>query len=127
MITLKKSDIGGEIISILTKGMYSEPKDALREYVQNSVDASSKNIEIKIRLNNIVIQDDGVGMDYATMRNAVRLGVSDKNPKDQVGFMGIGIYSSFHICEKLAIYSRVKELNPNKITFDFVGMRQQQK
>lgn len=28
---IKKSDIGGEIISIQTKGMYLDPKDALRE------------------------------------------------------------------------------------------------
>lgn len=124
MITLKKSDIGGEIISILTKGMYSDPKDALREYVQNSVDANAKNIEIKIRQNNIVIQDTGDGMDYETMRNAIRLGVSDKNPKNQVGFMGIGIYSAFHICEKLIIHSSTKENSPNRISFDFKKMRE---
>jgi len=125
MITLKKSDIGGEIISILTKGMYSDPKDALREYVQNSVDAKAKNIDIKIRQNNIVVQDDGHGMDYDTMRNAIRLGVSDKNPKNQVGFMGIGIYSAFHICDQLIIYSRIKENSPNRITFDFRKMREE--
>ena len=124
MITFKKSDIGGEIISILTKGMYSDPKDALREYVQNSVDARSKNIDIKIRQNNIVVQDDGHGMDYETMRNAIRLGVSDKNPKNQVGFMGIGIYSAFHICDQLIIYSRIKDNNPNRITFHFRKMRE---
>ncbi len=123
MITLKKSDIGGEIISILTKGMYSDPKDALREYVQNSVDAKCENIEIKIRHNNIVVQDDGSGMDFTTMRNAIRLGVSDKNPKNHVGFMGIGIYSSFHICEQLVIYSKVKGQCPNRISFDFKKMR----
>jgi len=125
MITLKKSDIGGEIISILTKGMYSDPKDALREYVQNSVDAKAKYIEIKIRQNNIVVQDDGEGMDYDVMRNAIRLGVSDKNPKNQVGFMGIGIYSAFHICEKLIILSKVKNGTPNKIEFDFRSMREE--
>ena len=124
MITLKKSDIGGEIISILTKGMYSDSKDALREYVQNSVDAKAKNIDIKIRQNNIVVQDNGVGMDFETMRNAIRLGVSDKNPKNHVGFMGIGIYSSFHICEQLIIYSRMKDKGPNRISFDFKKMRE---
>jgi len=125
MITIRKSDIGGEIISILTKGMYADPKDALREYVQNGVDAGAKNIEIKIRQNNIVVQDDGSGMDYNTMRKAIRLGVSDKNPKNHVGFMGIGIYSAFHICEQLIIYSRVKGENPNKISFDFKTMREE--
>jgi len=33
---LSKFDIGAEIISILTKGMYQDPRDALREYIQNA-------------------------------------------------------------------------------------------
>src|ERR1700742_1205565 len=96
---LTQHDIGGAIISILTKGMYADPKDALREYVQNSVDANSKTIEIKIRQNNVVIKDNGDGMDASIMRKAIRLGISDKNPKSSVGFMGIGIYSAFHLCD----------------------------
>ena len=58
-IKLTKHDIGAEIISILTKGMYFDPRDALREYVQNGIDANAQNIEIKIRGNSIVVEDDG--------------------------------------------------------------------
>ena len=32
-----KFDIGAEIISILTKGMYPDPRDAVREYIQNQL------------------------------------------------------------------------------------------
>ena len=67
---LTQHDIGGEIISILTKGMYADPKDALREYVQNGVDANAKTIDIKIRQNNIIIEDTGDGMDKTSMRKA---------------------------------------------------------
>jgi hypothetical protein len=123
LMKLNQHDIGGEIISILTKGMYADPKDALREYVQNGVDANSENIDIKIRQNNIVIQDTGVGMDKVTMRKAIRLGMSDKNPKRAVGFMGIGLYSSFHLCDKLTIYSKVNNQKPNKLEFEFKIMR----
>lgn len=87
-----KFDIGAEIIAILTRGMYPDPKDALREYIQNGVDAKASHIDVKIRQNNIVIQDNGFGMDYATLRKAARIGVSDINPYKDVGFMGIGIY-----------------------------------
>jgi len=124
MIELRKSDFGGDIISILTKGMYADPRDALREYIQNGVDAGAKNISIKIRQNSIVIDDDGCGMTREIMRKAVRLGISEKNPQKQVGFMGIGIYSSFHLCDKLTIYSRVDNKKPNVIRFDFKGMRE---
>jgi len=120
---LTQHDIGGEIISILTKGMYADPKDALREYVQNGVDANASSIAIKIRQNNIVLEDTGTGMDKIAMRKAVRLGISDKNPKKAVGFMGIGLYSSFHLCDKLTIYSRVDNQKPNRLEFEFKNMR----
>jgi hypothetical protein len=119
----KKTDIGGEIVSILTRGMYSDPRDALREYVQNGVDAGAKNISIKIRQDNIVVEDDGKGMDFETIRKAVRLGISDKNPKKNVGFMGIGIYSSFHLCDKLIIISKSKNQSPCKLVLNFKEMR----
>lgn len=120
---LNKFDIGGEIISILTKGMYPDPRDAIREYIQNSVDANAKNIDIKVRENSIVVEDDGHGMIYKTLRKAIRLGVSDKKPGKDVGFMGIGIYSAFHLCNTLTIYSRKKMQNPLKLELDFQGMR----
>src|SRR5271157_774776 len=100
-IKITRHDIGGELISILTRGMYPDPRDTLREYVQNGVDARAKSIEIKIRGEAIVVEDDGLGMDKQTMLNAIRIGISDKNPKADVGFRGIGIYSSFHLCDKL--------------------------
>jgi len=120
---LNKYDIGGEIISILTKGMYPDPKDALREYIQNGVDAAANTINLKIRQDSIVVEDDGKGMNYEIMRKAVRVGISEKNPTKNVGFMGIGIYSSFHLCDTLTIYSRGSDNIPNKLDMDFGGMR----
>lgn len=120
---LSKFDIGAEVISILTKGMYPDPKDALREYIQNGVDAFGKNLQIKIRQESIVIKDDGKGMNRNDLRNAVRVGISDKNPTKNVGFLGIGIYSSFHLCEKLNIYSKGSEKIPNKLEMNFREMK----
>lgn len=120
---LSKFDIGAEILSILTKGMYPDPRDAVREYIQNAVDAKAKNVEVKVRQNSVVVEDDGVGMDYATFRNALRLGISDKQPGKDVGFMGIGIYSAFHLCDTLTIYSRKANILPLKLEMNFKGMR----
>lgn len=120
---LNKFDIGGEIISILTKGMYPDPKDALREYIQNGVDAKAKDINLKIRQQSIVIEDNGKGMNHDIMRKALRVGISEKTPSKNVGFMGIGIYSSFHLCDKLVIFSRGSDNIPNKLEMDFGGMR----
>jgi hypothetical protein len=122
-LQLSKFDIGAEILAILTKGMYPDPRDAVREYIQNSIDAKAANVTVKVRQNSVVIEDDGVGMDYATLRKAVRLGVSDKRPGKDVGFMGIGIYSAFHLCDNLTIYTRKNELLPQLLSMDFKGMR----
>lgn len=120
---MTKHHIGGELISILTRGMYPDPRDTLREYVQNGVDADAKSIDIKIRGDSIVVEDNGHGMDEQTMLKAIRVGISDKNPKIDVGFRGIGIYSSFHLCDKLHIYSKAKKDTPYLLLFDFKGMR----
>ncbi len=119
-----KHHIGAEIISILTRGMYPDPKDTLREYVQNGVDADAKNIEIKIRGSSIIIVDDGHGMSEEIMKDAIRVGISDKNPNADVGFRGIGIYSAFHLCDELYIYSKAKrKKTPYLLVFDFKNMR----
>ncbi|ADQ78169.1 ATP-binding region ATPase domain protein [Paludibacter propionicigenes WB4] len=122
-IKATRYDIGAEVLSILTRGMYPDPKDALREYVQNGVDAGAKSIQIRIRKNTISIDDDGIGMDQTTLRKAARVGVSDKNPGKDVGFMGIGIYSSFHLCEELTIYSKKENNSVCYLVMDFIGMR----
>jgi len=123
-IRVTKHHIGAEIISILTRGMYADPRDALREYVQNGVDADANKIEIKVRGSSIVITDDGHGMDEVVMRDAIRVGISDKDPSGDVGFRGIGIYSAFHLCDTLCIYSKVARQRPNVLKFDFKGMRE---
>lgn len=120
---LSKFDIGAEILAILTKGMYPDPRDAVREYIQNSIDAKAQNVTVKVRQNSIVIEDDGIGMDYSTLRKAIRVGVSDKRPGKDVGFMGIGIYSAFHLCDTLTIYTRKKGKLPQILSMDFEGMR----
>jgi hypothetical protein len=121
---IDKFDIGAEIISILTKGMYPDPRDAVREYIQNSIDAKSENIEIKVRQNSVVIEDDGIGMSYKILRKAIRVGVSDKTPGKDVGFMGIGLYSAFHLCDTLVIYTKQNNILPQMLEINFSGMRE---
>lgn len=120
---LNKFDIGGEVISILTRGMYPDPRDAVREYIQNAVDAGTKNVSVKVRQSSVVVEDDGSGMDYETLRKAIRVGISDKNPKKNVGFMGIGLYSSFHLCNTLTIYTVMKDGLPLRLEMNFKAMR----
>lgn len=123
-VKFNKQDIGGEILPILTSGLYRNKLDALREYVQNAIDAKAKKIEIVIDPDTIMVDDTGVGMSFEEAKNAIRLGVSEKNAKDSVGFRGIGIYSAYNLCNRLDIYTRSeKENGCILIHFDFRSAR----
>ena len=123
-VNFTKEDIGGEILPILTTGLYRNTLDALREYIQNAVDAEADEIQLVIDPDVVSLTDDGTGMDREQARNAIRFGVSDKSPLENVGFRGIGIYSGFNICDSLEVYTKSRtDGNTYKLTFDFYGIR----
>lgn len=118
-----RQDIGAELLPILTTGLYKNTFDALREYIQNAIDALAPSIEIAINEDVITIVDTGQGMTREVARNAIRLGVSDKNPERNVGFRGIGIYSGFNLCNRLEIFTRAVGDATWHISFDFERIR----
>lgn len=123
-LDVKPEDIGGELLPILSKGLYTNPLHAIREYVQNSVDANAKNVSIQFTGNAVLITDDGDGMRGEDLIQARRFGVSHKNSQDHVGFRGIGVYSGFDLCNRLLISSSIEgEPFENVLVFDFGGMK----
>jgi hypothetical protein len=123
-VKFRKEDIGGEILPILTTGLYRNKLDTLREYVQNAIDARSSHIELVIDPDTIMVADDGIGMTFDGAKKAIRLGISEKSPLENVGFRGIGIYSAFNLCDTLDIYTRAAgEPNCYIIHLDFKRIR----
>ncbi len=100
-------EIGGALLDILSRGLYSDARDAVREYVQNGIDAGASTIFVTVDGPSLTVRDDGAGMNKAGLRSARRFGVSDKSPRHNVGYRGIGLYSAFGMCEKLSILTRV--------------------
>ena len=45
-------------------------------------------------------------MDDNSIRSVRRFGMSEKSPMESVGYRGIGIYSSFGICDQMTITSK---------------------
>lgn len=80
------NDIGATLIAILSKGLYTNPLDCIREYVQNSVDAQAKEITIKVTANSVVISDEGTGMNLRDLLQAHHFGLSAKSLSESVGF-----------------------------------------
>jgi molecular chaperone HtpG len=123
-LPLTSDDIGAGLLDILSKGLYTNPLDCLREYVQNGVDAGAHQITIKMTGNSVIIFDDGVGMDPKALAQARQFGLSNKSLAKYVGFRGIGIYSGFGLCRKLHITStRAGDPHSYVLVFDFAAMR----
>ncbi len=123
-VPVKPEDIGGELLPILSKGLYTNPFHALREYVQNAVDADAKLIRIKLTGNSLLIHDDGIGMSLDDLVEARRFGVSQKSSDLHVGFRGIGIYSGYDLCDRLLITSlQAGSQEQNVLEFNFAAMK----
>jgi hypothetical protein len=105
-LAVKKEEIGGRLIAIVTKGLYTNPLDCVREYVQNGVDAGATEVSIQITANSVVIQDDGAGMSRDELILARGLAISDKDPIEDVGFWGIGIYSGYDLAGRMIVTTK---------------------
>lgn len=104
--------IGSRLIETITNGLYDGNLNCLREYVQNGVDSGAKNIEIYFEgRNNLIIKDDGAGMDAKELDLALNIGVSKKSD-ESVGWRGIGIWSGVPACKKIILIT--KKCNNNK-------------
>lgn len=122
---LEAREVGGELLDVLSRGLYSDAKDVLREYAQNGIDAGATEIHIRVRGPVVTVRDDGSGMNIETLRKARRFGMSDKSPKRMVGFRGIGIYSAFGMCDETEIITKTKNTSQTlHLKFNFGAMRE---
>ena len=113
--------VGKQILDIITTGMYNEPLMAIREYVQNAVDAidaaTQKKIsrheggQIEIGLDGasrrMVIEDNGVGVaNREVPRVLCSIGCSTKRQDMSRGFRGIGRFGGAGYCDRLVFATR---------------------
>jgi hypothetical protein len=125
-IPIADSDIGGQLLPILSKGLYTNPLDCIREYVQNSVDAGAKTVSIKITGNSVIIHDTGHGMDGDQLRASRKFGISAKDLSQHVGFRGIGIYSGYDLSKRLVITTKKADTTQQLVMrFDFAAMKKE--
>jgi hypothetical protein len=117
--------VGTSILDVVSSAMYSNALDVLREYIQNAVDGGASEVKISVRPHDIVIRDNGVGMGPDQLDDARKIAISRKGSGD-VGFRGIGIYSSFSICDTLEVISRPEGTDQAFILrVDYAGMRRE--
>jgi molecular chaperone HtpG len=132
--------IGSYVLESLTTGMYVEPRDALREYVQNAFDAieyarqsrllrqDEGTITILVsdqETGSITIRDDGfsIGPDLV-WETLTSIGASRKSPKRQAGFRGIGRLAGIAYCERLEFICKAASFTEEvTVVYDCAAIR----
>ena len=126
--------IGKYTLESLTNGMYANPFDLLREYVQNAVDSidvltetSSEligngciSVVIDSKQQYLSFSDNGTGLSVkSAYKTLLDIGNSQKDLKRSRGFRGIGRLSGLGYCEKLVFTtSFAGESEKSIVTFD---------
>jgi hypothetical protein len=122
---------------LIGEHLYKNHDAAIRELVQNAIDACrgrkelESNVAYKITISKpneqtLIIEDNGIGMDYITAKNYLSvIGDSFYSSKEfvesikgrtfePISQFGIGILSSFLICDGMTIETKKKDQEPCK-------------
>jgi len=131
--------IGAFVLETLTTGMYTNPLDTLREYVQNSFDAireaerdsvlssGAGRIEISVdeKTRTLGLRDNGTGIPQDDiLSRLVNIGMSAKRIQTDAGFRGIGRLAGIAYCKRLTFKTQVAgESEVSTVTFDCEQLR----
>lgn len=103
---------------------YKSTTYALAEIVDNSVDASSSKIDVyfidklvgqkaassKVRVDEILVCDNGAGMSLARLNTCLTLSEGDGRDDKRIGAFGVGLpKSSISQCRRVEVYSKVND------------------
>ncbi|HEX8316769.1 ATP-binding protein [Longimicrobium sp.] len=123
-IPVTEAHVGAGLLDSLSSGMYPDVYDILREYIQNAIDAHATTVRVSVSKHEVTILDNGEGMGLEDLDNARKVGVSGKPGTGKIGFRGIGVYSSFAVCDQVEIVTRPKGgAEAFRLVFDHAAIR----
>ncbi len=128
------SGVGGDILGLVTTGMYRSPLSIYREYLQNAADAIGSisnpddgRVEIAIHPaeRRVAIRDNGRGLSYQdAVRDLIPIAQSRKLRGIDRGFRGIGRLSGLAFAESVSFYTRSVASQPvTRITWSGSALR----
>lgn len=126
--------IGGDILNLITVGMYDNPLAIYREYIQNAADAISNAESLrdgKVEINidpsglSVRIRDNGPGLSHeAALRALLPIARSQKQRGTDSGFRGIGRLSGLAFAESVTFKTRAQANQPiTRIIWDGPKLR----
>ncbi len=113
--------VGGDILRLVTVGMYDNPLVIYREYLQNAADScaslgdgcGSVSITIDPVESQVIIMDDGAGLSPVdAVHRLVHIGNSTKVPGVDRGLRGIGRLSALAFAENVHFTTRTHASEP---------------
>ena len=116
-----ESIVGGDILRLITAGMYNNPLVLYREYLQNAADSIASlgngkgtvTIKIDPLQAQVTITDDGAGLSPTdAVRRLIPIGNSAKNPAVDRGLRGIGRLSALAFAQSVHFTTRTCASEP---------------
>lgn len=111
--------VGGDLLRMLTAGMYDHPLILYREYIQNAADAvasqGSGSVHVKVDRfrSQVTIRDDGIGLSPSEAAQClIDIGRSTKDRTVDRGFRGIGRLSALAFAEQVQFTTRTCATEP---------------
>ena len=129
-----ESFVGGDILNLITTGMYTNPLAIYREYIQNAADefaasgqTQSARVEIEIDPSKLCtrIRDNGSGLSFdKAIRALLPIARSEKRRGIDRGFRGIGRLSGLAFAESVTFITRSRGDQPvTRIIWDGAKLR----
>ena len=131
--------VGSQIVELLSKGIYSAPWNSLKELISNSFDADATKVGIQYvpKERKLIVNDDGLGMDYVDfdehftfiVRSLKRERglVTPLFRRPIIGKIGIGFVAVSELCDKIRVTSAKKGADTYfKAEIDFSIMRSEE-
>ncbi len=129
---------GAFVLETLTIGLYGEARSAIREYVQNGLDAvlqavdeelidpEAARIDIRLEGADLIIHDNGIGLGQeVAVGTLASIGASRKDYRDQAGFRGIGRLAGIAFCDRLVFLTKARgEQVTTRVAFDAKQLRE---
>lgn len=97
---------------------------AIADIIDNSIAAGARNVNILLQMDPVgevfvYIADDGCGMNFNELKNAMKYGSEERNNKASLGKFGLGLKTaSTAFCRCLSVVSRGADMTERKVQWD---------
>lgn len=97
---------------------------AVADIIDNSIAANATKVNILLEMDPsgevfVYIADDGCGMDFEGLKNAMKYGSAERSDKASLGKFGLGLKTaSTAFCRCLSVISKGTDLNTHKVQWD---------